>query len=79
MMPLHHREVPMRLHAHSSLLCVVDIQGQLLPAIPTGPQVVAMAGRLADAAALLGVRTLLTEQYPQGLGLQTSPPNCHPR
>jgi len=58
----------MRLHAHSSLLCVVDIQERLLPAIPTGLQVVAMAGRLADAAALLGVRTLLTEQYPQGLG-----------
>jgi isochorismate hydrolase len=27
-----------------------------------------MAGRLADAAALLGVRSVLTEQYPQGLG-----------
>ena len=58
----------MRLHATSSLLCVVDIQERLLPAIPTGPQVVAMAGRLADAAALLGVQSLLTEQYPQGLG-----------
>jgi len=58
----------MRLHAHSSLLCVVDIQERLLTAIPAGPQVVVMAGRLADAAALLGVRTLLTEQYPQGLG-----------
>jgi nicotinamidase-related amidase len=58
----------MRLHPPTSLLCVVDIQERLIPAIPTGPQVVAMAGRLADAAALLGVRSLLTEQYPQGLG-----------
>ena len=58
----------MRLHAPSSLLCVVDIQERLLPAIPAGPQVVAMAGRLADAAALLGARSVLTEQYPQGLG-----------
>jgi len=58
----------MRLHAPTSLLCVVDIQERLLPAIPTGPQVVAMAGRLAEAAALLGVRSLLTEQYPKGLG-----------
>lgn len=58
----------MRLYAPTSLLCVVDIQERLLPAIPTGPQVVAMAGRLADAAALLGVRSVLTEQYPKGLG-----------
>jgi hypothetical protein len=58
----------MRLHTPTSLLCVVDIQERLLPAIPAGPQVVAMAGRLADAAALLGVRRVLTEQYPKGLG-----------
>ena len=58
----------MRLHAPSSLLCVVDVQERLLPAIPAGSQVVAAAGRLADAAALLGVRTVVTEQYPKGLG-----------
>ena len=58
----------MRLHAPTSLLCVVDIQERLLPAIPAGPQVLSMAGRLADAAALLGVRSVLTEQYPKGLG-----------
>jgi nicotinamidase-related amidase len=58
----------MRLSASTSLLCVVDIQERLLPAIPAGPQVVAMASRLADAAAVLGVRRVLTEQYPQGLG-----------
>ena len=58
----------MRLSAPTSLLCVVDIQERLLPAIPAGPQVVAMAGRLADAATLLGVRRVLTEQYPRGLG-----------
>jgi nicotinamidase-related amidase len=58
----------MRLHAPSSLLCVIDIQERLLPAIPTGPKVVSMAGRLAEAAALLGVRSVLTEQYPKGLG-----------
>lgn len=63
----------MRLSATTSLLCVVDIQERLLPAIPTGPQVVAMAGRLADAATLLGVRSVLTEQYPKGLG--TTPPD----
>jgi nicotinamidase-related amidase len=58
----------MRLSAPTSLLCVVDIQERLLPAIPAGSQVVAMTSRLADAAALIGVRSVLTEQYPKGLG-----------
>jgi nicotinamidase-related amidase len=58
----------MRLSAPTCLLCVVDIQERLIPVIPAGPQVVAMAGRLADAAAVLGVRRALTEQYPKGLG-----------
>jgi nicotinamidase-related amidase len=50
------------------MLCVIDVQEKLLPAVPEGAAVVAAAGRLADAAALLGVRTVLTEQYPRGLG-----------
>lgn len=58
----------MRLHAATSLLCVVDIQERLLAAMPAGAGVLAMAGRLAEAARLLGVRGILTEQYPQGLG-----------
>ena len=58
----------MRLDVPTSLLCVIDIQERLLPAIPAGRQVVARAGRLADAATLLGVRRVLTEQYPKGLG-----------
>ncbi|MFM8893640.1 MAG: isochorismatase family protein [Planctomycetia bacterium] len=58
----------MRLHAPTSLLCVVDIQERLLAAMPDGSGVVAMATRLAEAARLLGVRGILTEQYPRGLG-----------
>lgn len=58
----------MRLDAPTSLLCVVDIQDRLLPAVPDGARVVSLAGRLAEAAALLGVRRILTEQYPKGLG-----------
>ena len=61
----------MRLHAPTSLLCVVDIQERLLAAMPDGQRMIAMiamAGRLADAATLLGVRSVLTEQYPKGLG-----------
>jgi nicotinamidase-related amidase len=58
----------MRLDPSTSLLCVVDIQERLLPAVPDAGRVVTLAGLLADAAALLGVRTILTEQYPKGLG-----------
>lgn len=58
----------MRLHAPTSLFCVVDIQERLLAAMPDGKGVVAMATRLAEAARLLGVRGILSEQYPQGLG-----------
>lgn len=58
----------MRLDPPTSLLCVVDVQEKLLPAVPESDRVVAAAGRLADAAGLLGVRCVLTEQYPRGLG-----------
>jgi nicotinamidase-related amidase len=58
----------MRLDPATSLLCVVDIQERLLAAMPDGGQVVDRATRLASAAGLLGVRAVLTEQYPQGLG-----------
>jgi nicotinamidase-related amidase len=68
MMPRPATEVSMRLHPPTCLLCVVDIQERLLAAMPDGPRVVAMAGRLASAATLLDVRSVLTEQYPQGLG-----------
>lgn len=58
----------MRLLPESSLLCVVDIQERLLAAMPDADRVVARSARLATAAGLLGVPTVLTEQYPRGLG-----------
>ena len=63
----------MRLSSSTSALCVVDLQERLLPTIPTGPQVVEEAGRLLDAAAILGVPVLATEQYPKGLGPTVAP------
>jgi hypothetical protein len=56
---------------HSTLL-VIDIQGRLMPAIADGPAVIANARCLVDAAALLEVPVLFTEQNPGGLG-QTVP------
>jgi nicotinamidase-related amidase len=53
----------------TSLLCVIDVQERLLPAVPDAKRVVARCCRLATAAGLLKVARVLTEQYPKGLGL----------
>jgi nicotinamidase-related amidase len=52
----------------SSTLLVVDFQAKLMPAIDGGADAIANARRLIDAAALLGVPTLFTEQNAKGLG-----------
>lgn len=51
-----------------SLLLVVDFQTRLMPAIDGGDAAVANARRLLDAAGLLGVPVVYTEQNPRGLG-----------
>ncbi len=51
-----------------SALLVVDFQTRLMPAIDQGAAAVANARRLLDAAALLDVPALLTEQNAEGLG-----------
>lgn len=51
-----------------STLLLIDLQARLVPAIHDGPSVVAQARRLRDAAALLGVPVLVTEQNPKALG-----------
>lgn len=58
----------MRLSPATSLLCVVDIQERLLAVMPAADQVVSRSLRLTTAAGLLNVPTILTEQYPKGLG-----------
>jgi nicotinamidase-related amidase len=58
----------MRLTVPSSLLGVIDVQERLLAVMPAADAVVSRCTRLARAAAILGVRTMLTEQYPRGLG-----------
>jgi len=54
--------------AENSALLVVDVQEKLLGAIPEHERVVWNIRRLLDGAAVLGVRTAGTEQYPAGLG-----------
>jgi nicotinamidase-related amidase len=58
----------MRLDPSTSLLAVIDVQQRLLPVIPGADSLVARVARLAEAARLLGVRAVVTEQYPRGLG-----------
>ena len=54
--------------AVGATLIIVDFQARLMPAIHDGPRLVANARRLVDAAGLLGVAVMLTEQNPAGLG-----------
>lgn len=49
-------------------LLVIDVQEKLLPAIANGPRVAWNVRRLIDAAQILGLPLLGTEQYPKGLG-----------
>ncbi|MCQ8117786.1 hydrolase [Methylomonas rosea] len=61
---------PNLLDADNSVLLVVDIQGRLSSAMPATDlqQMLTYGQRLLQAAGLLDVPVLLTEQYPQGLG-----------
>jgi nicotinamidase-related amidase len=52
----------------NSVLLVVDFQSRLMPAIDDGMSVVANARRLLDAAEMLQVPILFTEQNVGGLG-----------
>ncbi len=58
----------MRLSPATSLVAVIDVQERLLAAMPDAERVVARCHRLAEAARLLGIASVLTEQYPKGLG-----------
>ena len=63
----------MRLFPATSLLCVIDVQERLLAVVPEADRVVARCRRLADAARLLGVRTVLTETF----GASKTTPSAH--
>jgi nicotinamidase-related amidase len=51
-----------------ALLLLVDLQEKLMPAMHEPRPVIANALILLTAASRLGVPTVVTEQYPQGLG-----------
>lgn len=51
-----------------SALAVIDIQQKLMPAIANGAQVISNTHLLLEAARLLDIPRIFTEQYPAGLG-----------
>lgn len=53
-----------------SLVLIIDIQEKLMGMLNHGikEQILTRAPKLAHAAKILGVNTLVTEQYPKGLG-----------
>ena len=57
-----------RLRPAESSLLVIDVQEKLLPAIAATPRLLLNIEFLLDAAGLLEVPALATEQYPAGLG-----------
>ena len=69
----------MLLSAERAVLLLVDFQQRLMPVIHDGDAVIARAVRLAEAASLLDVPVLATEQYPAGLGPTVEPLACYPK
>ena len=69
----------MLLNPRNAVLLLVDMQQRLVPAMHDGETMVARAVRLCEAARLLDVPVVATEQYPEGLGPTVAPLAAHPR
>lgn len=59
---------PRAIDPANSVLLLIDFQAKLMPSISGADQAIGNARRLAEAARLLGVPVLGTEQNPRGLG-----------
>lgn len=55
-----------------STLIVIDVQERLLPVMQEADLLITNIQKLLDGATILGVNTILTEQYPKGLGPTTT-------
>jgi nicotinamidase-related amidase len=56
------------LNISNSLLVIIDIQDKLVQATKYGLEVVNNMAKVATTANILSIPTIITEQYPQGLG-----------
>lgn len=63
----------LQLQVADTALLIIDVQEKLLPAMHDAPACLAQVVRLAEGGRLLGLRTLLTEQYPKGIGPTVAP------
>lgn len=52
---------------HTALL-VIDVQERLMPVINEQEKIIANTNKLLRGAEILGLETIVTEQYPKGLG-----------
>ncbi|MEQ3554276.1 isochorismatase family protein [Pseudonocardia nematodicida] len=64
--------------ADDAVLLLIDLQERLMPAIDDGDRVIARAVRLAEAATLLDVPVIATEQVPDKLGPTVEPLRGYP-
>ena len=69
----------MLLTADDAVLLLIDLQQRLLPVIHDQDTVVARALRLAEAARLMDVPVIATEQNPAGLGPTVPPLSAYPQ
>ncbi len=58
----------MKIKVENALFVMIDVQEKFRPVIHEIDAVIHNCGVLTKAAGLLGVRLLVTEQYPEGLG-----------
>jgi nicotinamidase-related amidase len=68
----------MVLNSERAVLLLIDLQERLMPAVGDSETVIARAVRLAEAARLLDVPVVATEQYPAGLGPTVAPLAAYP-
>jgi nicotinamidase-related amidase len=67
------------LTADDAVLLLIDLQQRLMPVIHDQETVVARAVRLAEAARLMDVPVIATEQNPAGLGPTVPPLSAYPQ
>jgi len=58
-----------KLERNQTVLVVIDVQSKLLPVIYDYPALVENIKKVIQGAQILGIPVVLTEQYPEGLGL----------
>jgi nicotinamidase-related amidase len=63
----------LQLDPATTALLIIDVQEKLLPAMHDAAACLANVTRLAQGAQWLGLRTLVTEQYPKGIGPTVAP------